>query len=59
MIEDAVVAVAAADQHEHALPLAVLDELHAVALLELPRAAWRLAVQEHRVVLQEPPLPVR
>ena len=30
-IDDAVVVVAAADQHEDPLPLAVLDELHAVA----------------------------
>src|SRR5688572_7495610 len=58
-VDDAVVAVAAAHQHEHALSGAVLDELDAVALLELTGPARRLAVQERRVVLQETALAVR
>ena len=36
-VDDAVVAVAAADHHEDPLALAVFDELHAVGLLELDR----------------------
>src|SRR5690606_22968747 len=57
-IDDPIVAVAGADEHEDALPRAILRELDAVRRLVLPNAARRLAVQEHRVVAQLPALAV-
>src|SRR4026207_2416872 len=52
-LDDPVVAVAAADQDENPLTLAIFDELHAVGQLELTDSPWRLAVEVRRVVLQE------
>ena len=56
-VDDAAVAVAAAQQDEHALEVGLLDELESVDLLELARAAGRLTGQEHRIALQERALP--
>src|SRR5436190_2705554 len=49
-VDDAVVAIAAADQNEDALARRILNELHTVRRLELPHGARVLAVQEARVV---------
>ena len=57
-IDDAVVVVAAADQHEDPLARRVLDELHAVRRLKLAHGAGILAVQEARVVGEMPLLAV-
>src|SRR5690606_20898931 len=57
-IDDPIVAVAGADEHEDALPRTILDELHAVRRLELTHAAGRLAVQEQRIVAKLLFLPV-
>src|SRR6516165_4197563 len=52
------VPVAAAHHDEHALPIALLQELHAIAVLELTGPARRQAVDEHRVVFEERALTV-
>src|SRR5688572_31060667 len=53
-VNDTVIVVSATNQHENTLPVRVFHELHTVGLLELARPTRRLAVDELRVVLQEP-----
>ena len=53
-VNDAVIVVSAANQHENPLPVTIFHELHAVGELELPGSAGRFAVDERRVVLQKP-----
>ena len=50
-MNDAPVAITAAEQDENAPDLALFDELHALRLLELTRAARRQTAV-HRVVLE-------
>src|SRR6266699_4606260 len=57
-VDETPVAVAAAHHHEHPLPIALLQELHAEAVLELAWAAWRQAMDEHGVVFEEGALAV-
>src|SRR4030095_9053982 len=52
-IDDPEIVVTTADQHENPLPRAIFHELNAVGELELARSAGRLAIQKHRIVLQE------
>src|SRR5262245_41321066 len=57
-VDEAPVPVATAHHHEDPLPIALLQELHAEAILELAWTAGRQAIQEHRIVFEERPLTV-
>ena len=57
-VDDAVIGVSPANQHENALPFTVFDELDAVRQLKLAWSARRFAVQIRRIVLQKPALAV-
>ena len=57
-VDETPVPVAASHHDEHALPVALFEELDAEAALELARSAGRQAAQEHRIVLEERPLAV-
>src|SRR5204863_3260393 len=55
-VDDAVVGVPTAEEHENALTFTILDELHAFRQLELTGTSGRLAVDVGRIVGEEPAL---